>query len=92
MRLLCVKTGDKVLRVRKEEFGCIIFDRNVYVEGNESVYMVLELLAEEKTPQEIIEILAERENVSKEEMREDVWSILKMFNELGWFCEYEEGE
>ncbi|KYK27916.1 MAG: PqqD family protein [Theionarchaea archaeon] len=92
MRLLCVKTGDKVLRVRKEEFGCIIFDRNVYVEGNESVYMVLELLAEEKTPQEIIEILAERENVPAEEMREDVWSILKMFNELGWFCEYEEGE
>lgn len=92
MRLLCVKTGDKVLRVRKEDFGCIIFDRNVYVEGNESVYMVLELLAEEKTPQEIIDILAERERVPVDEMREDVWSTLKMFNELGWFCEYEEGE
>ncbi len=92
MRLLSIKTGDKVLRVRKEDFGCIIFDRAVYVEGNESVYKVLELLAEEKKPEEIIEILAEREHVSVEDIREDVWSTFKMFNDLGWFCEYEEGE
>lgn len=92
MRLLSIKTGEKVLRVRKEDFGCIIFDRAVYVEGNESVYAVLELLAEEKTPEEIIDTLSEREGIPRDEMREDVWSTLKMFNELGWFCEYEEGE
>ena len=91
MRLFSVKTGNRILRVRKEDFGCAILDRNQYVEGNETVYKVLEILSQGKTLEETVDILAERENIPQEEMREDVLSLMKMFNDLGWFTELTEG-
>lgn len=90
MRLFSIKTGDKILRVRKEDFGCAILDRNNYVEGNETVYRVLELLSQGKTLEEAIDIFAETEEAPREKIREDVLSLMKMFNELGWFCELTE--
>ncbi len=87
MRLFSVKTGDRILRVRKEEFGCAILDRDTYVEGNETVYKVLEYLSQGKTLEEVIRALAQEEQVPVEEVREDVLSLMKMFNEMGWFCE-----
>lgn len=93
MRLFSIKTGDKILRVRKEDFGCAILDRENYVEGNKTVYRVLELLSQGKTLKETIDIFAEAEDVPREKIREDVLSLMKMFNELGWFLELtEEGE
>lgn len=87
MRLFSVKTGDRILRVRKEEFGCAILDKDTYVEGNEIVYKVLEHLSQGKTLDETISALAQEEQVPVEEVREDVLSLMKMFNEMGWFCE-----
>jgi len=93
MRLFSIKTGGKILRVRKEDFGCAILDRENYVEGNKTVYRVLELLSQGKTLKETINIFAETEDVPREKIREDVLSLMKMFNELGWFLELtEEGE
>ena len=93
MRLFSIKTGGKILRVRKEDFGCAILDRENYVEGNKTVYRVLELLSQGKTLKETINIFAEAEDVPREKIREDVLSLMKMFNELGWFLELtEEGE
>ncbi|KYK33353.1 MAG: hypothetical protein AYK18_15090 [Theionarchaea archaeon DG-70] len=92
MRLFVVKTGGRTLRVRKEDFGCAILDRDLYVEGNETVYKVLELFSQGKTLEEAIHILAERENASPEEVRKDVLSLIKMFNDFGWFCEFTETE
>lgn len=93
MRLFSIKTGDKILRVRKEDFGCAILDRENYVEGNKTVYRVLELLSQGKTLEETIDFFAETEDTPREKIREDVLSLMKMFNELGWFLELtEEGE
>lgn len=93
MRLFSIKTGGKILRVREEDFGCAILDRENYVEGNKTVYRVLELLSQGKTLKETIDIFAEAEDVPREKIREDVLSLMKMFNELGWFLELtEEGE
>lgn len=91
MRLFSIKTGDRILRVRKEDFGCAILDRDTYVEGNTTVYHVLKLLSQGKTLPEVITILSEKEHVSSEELREDILSLMKMFHEIGWFCEFKVG-
>jgi len=50
-------------------------------------------LSQGKTLKETINIFAEAEDVPREKIREDVLSLMKMFNELGWFLELtEEGE
>lgn len=87
MRLFSIKTGGRILRIRKEEFGCAILDKDTYVEGNDIVYKVLEKLSQGRNLEETICALSQEENVPIEEVREDVLSLMKMFNEMGWFCE-----
>lgn len=92
MRLFAIKTGDRTIKVRKEDFGCIILDRQLYVEGNETVFDVLELFSQGKTIPETIQILSEREKIPLEEVKEDVLSLMEMFKDLGWFLDMETGE
>lgn len=67
-------------RVDKEEFGCSIKSYATYVEGNEIVYEILELIAE-KDVDETIEVLLENYDSTKEEVMEVMETIAKLFSD-----------
>lgn len=84
--ILVWREGKRTLRVRKEDFGCIIFDSaNIYIEGNNTVFEIVELITEGKSYKEIIRGLCSRYSMPEEMIAGDLDEFLDKAHKLGWF-------
>ncbi|MBU7045499.1 MAG: hypothetical protein HXS54_03605 [Theionarchaea archaeon] len=87
MTIYVVKTGSETLRVREEDFGCTIWSRDKYAEGDASTLDVLRRLSEGNSIEKIASDIAGANNIPLEEVYN---GLLPMFQELsraGWFLE-----
>lgn len=73
------------LRVRKEDFGCIVFDSNdIYVEGNKTVYEVLKFLQQNLPQHEVATQLANKYRLPAAFIKKDIQELFLKFKSLGW--------
>ncbi len=87
MTIYTVKTGNEILRVREEEFGCTIWSKDIYAEGDEIALDVLKRLSGGKSIKEVVEDLAREHNVPLHQICEDVLPMFQEFSKVGWFLE-----
>lgn len=81
-----IKNGGKTLRIRKESFGCSIYDSSqIYAEGNHVIYDFLKGISEAKGIKVIINDIAKKYNVESQKLAEDFIDFFQQAKELGWF-------
>lgn len=71
-------------RIDKENYGCSIRGNNIFIEGNESVYEILDSI-KNKNIEEAINILSNEYNYTKEEFINIMLNLFKDFNDAGVF-------
>lgn len=85
-----IKLQDMTLRVRKEDFGCIVFDSNdVYAEGNKTVFEVLKLMRHGLAENEIVSEIAGNYGLPAALIAKDIEELFSKFKSLGWDMERE---
>ncbi|MBT9140839.1 MAG: hypothetical protein DDT30_01423 [Dehalococcoidia bacterium] len=88
MGILSLKTGDRVLRVREEDFGCAIFSNNRYAEGDKMTFEVLKTLSESEAElSKTIQTLSCKYKVAEKQIVIDLIEMFEEFNREGWFIE-----
>jgi hypothetical protein len=88
-RLIVLRQNNRTLRVRKEDFGCVIFDSdNIYVEGNETVYEILRQISMGKQYDEIVTYICSEYGMHREMVESDIREFFSDANMLGWFTDY----
>lgn len=71
-------------RIDEEEFGCSIRSYNLYIEGNETVYIILErmyTLSQKNKSENLIEELVDVYDTDKEEIIEVLEDCITIFIE-----------
>jgi hypothetical protein len=87
MSIVIVKTGDETLRVREEEFGCTVWSKDKYAEGNKSTFDVLKRLSENPSIEEVAEDLSQEHGIDLRQVYEDLLSMFQELSKAGWFLE-----
>lgn len=87
MSIVVIKTGDETLRVREEEFGCTIWSKDKYAEGNKSTFDVLKRLSENPSIEGVAEDLSQEHGVDIRQVYEDLLPVFQEFSKAGWFLE-----
>lgn len=87
MTIYIVRTGAEVLRVREEEFGCTIWSKDIYAEGDGITLDILRRLSGGKPIGEVVEDLAREHDVPLHQVCEDVLPMFQEFSRVGWFLE-----
>lgn len=85
MQLFELQSNGKLLRVRKEDFGCIIFADGQSIEGNAITFEVLRILAEVKTLDKLLAALESTYQVTYEVLVRDLHDLFASMQALGWF-------
>ncbi|AZR74543.1 hypothetical protein BBF96_14800 [Anoxybacter fermentans] len=94
MGILVLKTNGDILRIRKESFGCVIFNRDRYVEGNETAYKIFETLEKVNyNVDQLIQTLLREYQVEENVLIKDLINFFDKFQQVGWFTDiYDELE
>ena len=87
MAIYVVKTGSETLRVREEDFGCTIWSRDKYAEGDESTLDVLKRLSEGSSIEKIAKDIAEANNIPVKEVFDGLFPMFQELSKAGWFIE-----
>lgn len=87
MGIIVLKTGDETLRVREEDFGCTIWSRDKYAEGDETTFDVLRRLSEGNSIHGIAETLSKEYDVPVTQIYTDLVSMFQELSKAGWFQE-----
>lgn len=75
-------------RIDKEDFGCSIRGKGLYVEGNDMVYIILSAYNENKIINNLAANLAQDQKMSKEDINEVLTSITQQFKEADIFQDF----
>ncbi len=87
MPIYVIKTGDETLRVREEEFGCTIWSRDKYAEGDETSLDILRRMSEGNSIEKIAEDLAREHDAPVEQIYADLFGMFEELSKAGWFSE-----
>lgn len=87
MAIYIVKTGGETLRVREEEFGCTIWSKDKYAEGDKTTLDILRRLSEGDSVDKIAEDLAREHDVPIQQIFSDLLSMFQELSKAGWFSE-----
>lgn len=71
-------------RIKKEKIGCSIRGKNKYVEGNDSVYLILEQFKDKKAS-EVIDYFVVEYDYKREDILTIIYDLFKDFNEHSLF-------
>lgn len=66
MEVYIIEESKNVYRIRKESEGCTVFSSNVYLEGNETMFLILKEISKygvEKGIMNIINLFDSNENI-----------------------------
>lgn len=89
-KCLILHYGPTPLRVRKERFGCIMFDTNgVFVEGNQTAWEVLECIDRGFNYKELVYYLSESYCMPLEMINKDLNNLFLDFIKYGWLTNFE---
>jgi hypothetical protein len=75
-------------RIDKEDFGCSIRGKGLYIEGNDMVYIILSAYSENKAINALTTKLAQDQKFSKDDINEVLASITQQFKEAEIFQEF----
>ncbi len=82
MKIFVIKDEGVVYRVRKEEHGCSVFTPKRYIEGNETLFEILQLISEKGVEGGIGE-LESRYPGEKHQIRNDLDELAAFLLEKG---------
>ena len=85
MPIYVVKTGSETLRVRQEEFGCTVWSRDKYAEGDETTLEILKRMSEGNSIEKIAQDLAKEHNTDIQQIYADLLPMFQEFSKVGWF-------
>jgi len=84
-KAVIVEWGRVFLRVRKQDDGCIIFDANgTLLEGNNTVWQIMELLANGFMLEGVAAELAGRYQLPVTTLMDDIRELADKLAEHGW--------
>lgn len=87
MPIYVIKTGNETLRVREEEFGCTIWSRDKYAEGDKTALDILKRVSEGNSIEKIAEDLARDNDAPVEQVYSDLFHMFEELSKAGWFAE-----
>ena len=87
MPIYVVKTGKETLRIREEEFGCTIWSRDKYAEGDETTLDILKRMSEGSSIEKIAKDLSEEHDISVEQIYADILPMFQELSKVGWFLD-----
>lgn len=85
-----LRHGPTAVRVRREPFGCVMFDSHgTFVEGNETVWEMIECIARGFTYDEVVLHFAESYRLPCEMIDRDFRELFRNFRKFGWFEDFD---
>jgi len=87
MPIYVIKTGGETLRVRQEDFGCTVWSRDKYAEGDETTLDILKRMSEGNSVEKIAEDLSKEHNIPVEQIYADIYSMFQELSKAGWFLD-----
>lgn len=87
MPIYVVKTGNETLRIRQEEFGCTVWSKDKFAEGDETTLDILKRMSEGNSIEKIAQDLAQEHDVPIEQIYADLHSMFQEFSKVGWFLD-----
>ena len=89
-RCVVLHHGPTAVRVRREPFGCVMFDSpGVFVEGNETVWEVVECIAGGFTYDELVLRFAESYCLPLAMIDRDLRELFQDFRRYGWLTNFD---
>ena len=86
--MIFIKDKDTEYRIDKEEFGCSIRGKGVYIEGNATVYTILEMYSNTRSVEKVVLGLKEQEEFFESDIMEMLDSVSRQFQDAGVFEEF----
>lgn len=89
MAILTFKSNNIIVRVREEDFGCIVFSGDFYAEGNKSVFQIFSMVQQGLKKTEIVRCLAKEYSLPEYFIAEDLEKFLNTLAPFGLLQDFE---
>ncbi len=89
-RCVVLHHGPTTVRVRREPFGCVMFDpQGMFVEGNQTVWEVAECIASGFAYDELVIHFAESYCLPPAMIDKDLKELFQDFRKYGWLTSFD---